>query len=97
MSNLSNPRFQAAGGHFNPYDSDHGAPQNPKESRHVGDLGNILVKNGSASISINDSHASLYDEISGILGRAIVIHSGTDDLGLGGDEGSLKTGRVKAR
>ena len=32
-----------------------------------------------------------------ILGRAIVVHAGEDDLGLGGDEGSLATGNAGAR
>ena len=29
-----------------------------------------------------------------IIGRAIVVHDGPDDLGLGGDQGSITTGKV---
>ena len=29
-----------------------------------------------------------------IIGRAIVVHEGTDNLALGGDEGSKTTGKV---
>ena len=32
-----------------------------------------------------------------ISGLAIVVHAGEDDLGMGGDEGSLKTGNAGAR
>lgn len=32
-----------------------------------------------------------------VIGRAVVVHSGTDDLGLRGDEGSLKTGNAGGR
>ena len=72
----------------------HGSPENPKGSRHVGDLGNIQAENGKeAEIDITDSLISLWGERS-IIGRAIVVHEGTDDLGLGGDEGSKTTGKV---
>lgn len=32
-----------------------------------------------------------------VVGRAVVLHAGTDDLGLGGDEGSRKTGNAGSR
>ena len=74
--------------------ANHGAPGNSKGKRHVGDLGNIQAENGKeASIDITDSIISLWGERS-IIGRAIVVHEGADDLGLGGDEGSKTTGRV---
>ena len=40
--------------------------------------------------------AKLYG-IHGIIGRTVVLHSAKDDLGLGGDEGSLKTGNAGSR
>ena len=74
--------------------ANHGAPGNSKGKRHVGDLGNIQAENGKeASIDITDSIISLWGERS-IIGRAIVVHEGPDDLGLGGDEGSITTGKV---
>ena len=32
-----------------------------------------------------------------LAGKAIVVHAGEDDLGLGGDDGSLRTGNAGAR
>jgi len=86
-----------AGGHYNPDKANHGAPGNSKGKRHVGDLGNIQAENGKeASIDITDSIISLWGERS-IIGRAIVVHEDIDDLGLGGDEGSITTGNAGIR
>ncbi|KAJ7095815.1 superoxide dismutase [Mycena belliarum] len=85
----------SAGPHFNPYGKNHGAPSD--EERHVGDLGNIQTdESGSASFTFEDSLISLNGPLS-ILGRAVVLHAGTDDLGRGGDPESLKTGNAGAR
>merc|ERR1712002_1029909 len=85
---------KAAGGHFNPAGLNHGAPGD--EVRHIGDLGNIDVReDGLCMIKINDNLALLSGDNS-ILGKAIVIHEGTDDLGKGGDEGSITTGNAGA-
>lgn len=82
-------------GHFNPLQVSHGAPDG--ESRHVGDLGNIEADmSGVASIDLVDTWLSL-NGINSILGRGVVIHAGRDDLGLGGDDGSLKTGNAGGR
>merc|ERR1712180_569981 len=77
-----------SGGHFNPSKVTHGAPTD--EERHTGDLGNIMVYNPKF-ISLGDG--GIHD----VAGRAIVIHAGEDDLGLGDDEGSLKTGNAGSR
>ncbi|GFT10403.1 superoxide dismutase [Nephila pilipes] len=85
----------SAGGHFNPYGKNHGAPT--AEERHMGDLGNIQAgNNGVATINIIDHQLRLCGPLS-IMGRAIVIHANRDDLGLGGNEESLKTGNAGAR
>ena len=96
------------------------------QERHVGDLGNILTPGvGKTTIQVSDRFALLDGKYS-IIGKAIVIHeginnlvtnknygtdyisfilllidwcvyAGIDDLGLGGDTGSLKTGNAGAR
>lgn len=86
---------KSAGGHFNPNDHPHSSPESSK--RHVGDLGNIIVgENHAAAINVLDSVVSLYGPHS-ILGRTIVVHAGEDDLGLGDNEESAKTGNAGAR
>ncbi|KAL7639835.1 UNVERIFIED_CONTAM: hypothetical protein RMT77_009248 [Armadillidium vulgare] len=88
---------QNAGGHFNPFGMNHGGPNDP--IRHVGDLGNILADaSGTANINIIDAQPSLNPVSKAYIGNlAIVIHSGTDDLGRGGNEESLKTGNAGSR
>merc|ERR1712126_45846 len=85
---------KAAGGHFNPHQHEHGGPNNQvtglRTERHIGDLGNVYtnVTNGLTTIDIEDNLALLEGEHS-IVGRAIVIHEGKDDLGEGGTAESL--------
>ena len=77
------------------YQKNHGGPTSAE--RHVGDLGNILADSeGKVETQLSDQLATLLGEID-ITGRAIVIHQGTDDLGLGGDSGSLATGNAGSR
>ncbi|KZP01358.1 superoxide dismutase Cu-Zn, partial [Calocera viscosa TUFC12733] len=85
----------SAGPHFNPFKKTHGGPTD--ETRHVGDLGNVSTDgSGKATISITDSHLSLTGPLS-IVGRTVVIHAGTDDLGKGGHADSLTTGNAGGR
>ncbi|CAL4124235.1 unnamed protein product, partial [Meganyctiphanes norvegica] len=88
-----------AAGHYNPLGKDHGAPD--VDNRHVGDLGNIVftsVEEGryNSFVQIHDSQATLFGDYN-VVGRAIVLHEGTDDLGLGGEDDSLTTGHAGAR
>jgi len=75
----------------------HGAPQD--EIRHAGDFGNIWAyENGTASDQIPGTLISLCPDSEGYaVGRAFVVHAGTDDLGRGGNEESLKTGNAGGR
>lgn len=85
----------SAGPHFNPFQKTHGAPED--DTRHVGDLGNITTDaQGVAKGTKQDLLVKLLGENS-ILGRSMVVHSGTDDLGKGGNEESKKTGNAGTR
>lgn len=85
----------SAGPHFNPENVTHGAPED--EIRHYGDLGNIKTDaNGVATGWVTDEYLTLFGENS-ILGRSVVVHNGTDDLGRGGNAESLRSGNAGAR
>ena len=62
----------SAGGHFNPHGADHAGPD--AASRHVGDLGN-----SEATYDRVDTQLAFEGE-SSIIGRAVIVHGGTDDL-----------------
>merc|ERR1712062_887664 len=94
-------KCKAAGGHFNPDQNQHSSPRSL--SRHAGDLGNILTLEGYpfTLVYLLDSGVTLGDGGErDIAGRAVVVHAGEDDLGLGqGDlaEESRRTGNAGAR
>lgn len=72
---LRDPEGKSAGGHFNPEGHPHGGPNDPK--RHAGDLGNIVAnEKGVASVDLKAKGLMLHT----VLGRAIVVHGGADDL-----------------
>ena len=89
---------KTAGPHFNPNGKVHGGPG--KEIRHVGDLGNITAgADGKAQYDAEDDECALSGPNS-IIGRSMVCHAGTDDLGEGVGEKeaeSKKTGNAGAR
>lgn len=65
----------SAGGHYNPTNSDHGAPDD--DERHMGDMGNLEANDdGSATIDYVDEEI----ELNSIAGRGVVIHGEEDDL-----------------
>lgn len=85
----------SAGPHFNPFSKEHGAPED--DNRHIGDLGNITTdSNGVAKGAKQDTLVKLLGANS-VLGRSVVVHDGTDDLGKGGHADSLKTGNAGGR
>jgi Cu-Zn family superoxide dismutase len=68
----------SAGGHFNPYNNSHGSPSDSE--RHVGDLGNIIADSeGTVNMEFLDTVIS-FEGPSSIIGRAIIVHAGEDDL-----------------
>lgn len=75
------PDFEAAGGHFNPTDAQHGF-DNP-EGPHAGDLENIVVnEDGSASYLTRNERITVSGGQNALLdsdGSALVIHAQPDD------------------
>jgi Cu-Zn family superoxide dismutase len=79
----------------NPHNKTHGAPSDSE--RHVGDLGNFKTDGqGNSEGSVTDKFIKLIGPES-VLGRTVVVHAGTDDLGKGEGEESKKTGNAGAR
>ncbi len=87
---------KSAGPHYNPFGTTHGGRDT--KTRHFGaDFGNIEVKpDGTATLDFVDPETKLIGPYS-VIGRSLVLHAGEDDLGLGGDEESLKTGNSGPR
>lgn len=80
------------GGHYNPTGENHGDLNDPYA--HRGDLGNILVdRDGHVNVVIRSNLLKLSE----LVGRSLVLHEKHDDLGLGGDAESLKTGNSGQR
>ena len=66
--------------------------------RHVGDLGNIYTSSdGTTKVKIIDAHITLEDGTNNVAGRALIVHGGQDDLGQGGNTGSLASGNAGPR
>lgn len=77
----------STGGHYNPYGVDH--------PNHPGDFGNFEPQQGKISTLI-EAEATLFGRLS-VMGRAVVVHEQIDDLGRGGDAGSLLHGNAGKR
>jgi Cu-Zn family superoxide dismutase len=82
--------------HFNPFGNKHGGLNS--NERHAGDLGNVISNDGVAKGIIIAKNLSLnYKSPMCIIGRMIIVHKDEDDLGLGKNEESLKTGNAGER
>jgi Cu-Zn family superoxide dismutase len=69
------PAGKTAGGHFNPWENQHGGPND--EEHHAGDLGNIRAdESGVAHVDITAPWLKLHY----VVGRSIVVHAGEDDF-----------------
>lgn len=72
--------FTSSGGHFNPGGVPHAGPMDAE--RHAGDLGNIEIgADGTGSIELSSDLITLAAGAeSSIVGRAVILHEGADDL-----------------
>jgi Cu-Zn family superoxide dismutase len=88
----------SAGPHYNPYNKNHGNIDIHGKERHVGDLINNITSNSNGDVffEYEDDLVKLFGPTS-VIGRSIVIHKKPDDLGMGGDKESLKTGNAGDR
>src|SRR3954462_15464853 len=78
FGDCSSPDGKSAGGHFNPGNHQHGAPD--ATDRHAGDLGNIEADaTGKAHLEVTDTVMKLSGSDS-ILGHAVIVHEKADDL-----------------
>ena len=69
----------AAGGHFNPSGTTHGAPG--AGAHHAGDFGNIVADaSGSAKTSFTTRSITLKEGSGSAIGRAVILHANPDDL-----------------
>lgn len=76
------PDAKSAGGHWNPTFENHGKWGSEK-GYHKGDIGNFMVDaNGIGSISMSTDQWCIGcdDPAKDILGKAVIIHQGKDDL-----------------
>ncbi len=75
----SSPDANSAGGHFNPDQKEHGAPDAP--AHHAGDLGNITAgADGSVQTSKTVDFLTLGDQPNSAVGKAVIVHEKQDDL-----------------
>lgn len=75
----SAPDASSAGDHFNPGGGAHGAPG--EAHHHGGDLGNLEVgSDGVGALRLETDALTVARGAAAVLGRAVVIHAGPDDL-----------------
>jgi Cu-Zn family superoxide dismutase len=75
----SAPDATSAGGHFNPENKAHGAPDAPEH--HAGDLGNIEADaSGAAKVNVHMNGITLGSGADSVMGKAIIVHANPDDL-----------------
>ncbi|XP_048219837.1 extracellular superoxide dismutase [Cu-Zn] [Perognathus longimembris pacificus] len=79
---------ESTGPHYNPLAVEH--------PNHPGDFGNFAVRDGRLRKQRTGLAASLAGPHS-IVGRAVVVHAGEDDLGRGGNQASRENGNAGRR
>lgn len=69
----------AAGGHFNPTATSHGAPQ--ADPHHAGDFGNVTADdNGRVQNEFTTRSITVEAGANSVVGRAVILHANPDDL-----------------
>lgn len=89
VGDCSAPDASSAGGHLTPDEDPHGAPSDAPAAHHAGDLGNLTADpGGMAHVIRDDPELAMIGEF-GVVGRAIIVHSESDDFRSqpGGDAG----------
>jgi Cu-Zn family superoxide dismutase len=73
---------KAAGGHYNPHGAPHEfLPKDGEQKAHAGDMGNIEIgQDGSGTLSLTLSEASLSTGEHHVGGRAVILHEKSDDF-----------------
>lgn len=75
----SAPDAASAGGHFNPSNHKHGAPDSAEH--HEGDAGNITAgADGKATTTITLKGVTLDEGATSIVGKGFIIHEKADDM-----------------
>jgi len=75
----SAPDGTSAGGHFNPGNHQHGAPD--AADHHEGDLGNITAgADGTADKTMTVTDINLGDGANSVVDKAFIVHAKADDL-----------------
>lgn len=72
------PDYKSAGDHLNPMKHRHGRPE--AIERHLGDMGNLVTNASGESRQVILLPKSGKEDVKEILGKAVLIHAGTDDL-----------------
>jgi Cu-Zn family superoxide dismutase len=70
----------AAGGHFNPTASPHGAPGTSMTGRHAGDFGNVVADAEGRAEGIVIDSVLTFEGPTTVLGHAVIVHENADDL-----------------
>jgi len=81
-SDCSSSDGKSAGGHWNPTAQKHGE-WGDSEGYHKGDIGNFLAdSDGNATVTFETDQWCIEceDENKNIIGKAVIIHQGEDDL-----------------